>query len=174
MSQSYENCQNGSKFCLPLAGTSLYMSPEVLKKMEIDIEDCNKIDMFSLGTLLYNLAFGQFPFNLEFSDRKNFKGILEKINQKNLSFPNTKSYSNLFKNFLKGLLNKNLKNRFSIWEAMEDPWIRGAKLIFKEKEKMYDLEKFLINIVTDNIKLFNDYLKNYRLEYSTSFSSLGV
>jgi len=31
------------------------------------------------------------------------------------------------------LLNKNLKNRFSIWEAMEDPWIRGAKLIFKEK-----------------------------------------
>ena len=169
VSQSYENCKNGSKFCLPLAGTSLYMSPEVLSKMEIDVEDCNKIDMFSLGTLLYNLAFGQFPYNLEFSDRKNFKGILEKITQKNLCFPVTKSYSNLFKKFLKGLLNKDLKARFSINEAMEDPWIRGAKLIFKEKEKMYDLEKFLINIVTDNIKLFNDYLKNYRPENSTSF-----
>ena len=169
MDQSYENCQNGSKFNLPLAGTSLYMSPEVLKKMEIDIEDCNKIDMFSLGTLLYNLAFGQFPFNLEFSDRKNFKGILEKITQKNLSFPVTKSYSYLFKKFLQGLLNKNLKERLSINEAMENPWIRGAKLIFKEKEKMYDLEKFLISIVTDNIKLFNDYLKNYRNENSTSF-----
>jgi serine/threonine protein kinase len=169
VSQSYENSKNGSKFCLPLAGTSLYMSPEVLSKMEIDVEDCNKIDMFSLGTLLYNLAFGQFPYNLEFSDRKNFKGILEKITQKNLSFPVTKSYSSLFKKFLKGLLNKNLKERFSINEAMEDPWIRGAKLIFKEKEKMYDLEKFLINIVTDNIKLFNDYLKNYRQENSTSF-----
>ena len=169
VSQSYENCQNGSKFCLPLAGTSLYMSPEVLKKMEIDIEDCNKIDMFSLGTLLYNLAFGQFPFNLEFSDRKNFKGILEKITQKNLSFPVTKSYSYLFKKFLHGLLNKNLKERLSINEAMENPWIRGAKLIFKEKEKMYDLEKFLISIVTDNIKLFNDYLKNYRSENSTNF-----
>ena len=152
VSQSYENCQN-----------------EVLKKMEIDIEDCNKIDMFSLGTLLYNLAFGQFPFNLEFSDRKNFKGILEKITQKNLSFPVTKSYSYLFKKFLQGLLNKNLKERLSINEAMENPWIRGAKLIFKEKEKMYDLEKFLISIVTDNIKLFNDYLKNYRNENSTSF-----
>ena len=174
VSQSYENCKNGSKFNLPLAGTSLYMSPEVLNKMEIDVEDCNKIDMFSLGTLLYNLAFGQFPYNLEFSDRKNFKGILDKITQKNLSFPSTKGYSNLFKNFLKKLLEKNLKNRFSIWEAMEDPWIRGAKLIFKEKEKMYDLEKFLINIVTDNIKLFNDYLKNYRPKYSTSFSSSGV
>ena len=174
VSQSYENCKNGSKFCLPLAGTSLYMSPEVLSKMEIDVEDCNKVDMFSLGTLLYNLAFGQFPYNLEFSDKKNFKGILDKITQKNLSFPVGKNYSSLFKNFLRGLLNKNLKQRFSIAEAMEDPWIRGAKLIFQEKEKMYDLEKFLINIVTDNIKLFNDYLKNYRLEYSTSFSSLGV
>ena len=174
VSQSYENCKNGSKFCLPLAGTSLYMSPEVLSKMEIDVEDCNKVDMFSLGTLLYNLAFGQFPYNLEFSDKKNFKGILDKITQKNLSFPVGKNYSALFKNFLRGLLNKNLKQRFSIAEAMEDPWIRGAKLIFQEKEKMYDLEKFLINIVTDNIKLFNDYLKNYRLEYSTSFSSLGV
>ena len=151
VSQSYENSKNGSKFCLPLAGTSLYMSPEVLSKMEIDVEDCNKIDMFSLGTLLYNLAFGQFPYNLEFSDRKNFKGILEKITQKNLSFPVTKSYSSLFKKFLKGLLNKNLKERFSINEAMEDPWIRGAKLIFKEKEKMYDLEKFLINIVKENM-----------------------
>ena len=171
VSQSYENSKNGSKFFLPLAGTSLYMSPEVLSKMEIDVEDCNKIDMFSLGTLLYNLAFGQFPYNLEFSDRKNFKGILEKITQKNLSFPVTKSYSSLFKKFLKGLLNKNLKERFSINEAMEDPWIRGAKLIFKEKEKMYDLEKFLINIVTDNIKLFNDYLKNYKPKISTTFSS---
>ena len=81
----------------------------------------------------------------------------------------TKSYSYLFKKFLQGLLNKNLKERLSINEAMENPWIRGAKLIFKEKEKMYDLEKFLISIVTDNIKLFNDYLKNYRNENSTSF-----
>ena len=42
VSQSYENCKNGSKFCLPLAGTSLYMSPEVLGKMEIDVEDCHE------------------------------------------------------------------------------------------------------------------------------------
>ena len=122
-----------------------------------------------LSSLQIKQPSGQFPFNLEFSDRKNFKGILEKITQKNLSFPVTKSYSYLFKKFLQGLLNKNLKERLSINEAMENPWIRGAKLIFKEKEKMYDLEKFLISIVTDNIKLFNDYLKNYRNENSTSF-----
>jgi serine/threonine protein kinase len=169
VSQSYEFYKEGSKFTPPLAGTSLYMSPEVLEKQEIDVEDCNKIDMFSLGTLLYNSAFGQFPYQLEYSDRKNFKAIYNKIMQKNLIFPTMKSYSLLFKNFVKGLLNKNIKQRYSINDALEDPWIKGTKLIFKEKEKMYDLEKFLINIVTDNIKLFNDYLKNYRQENSTSF-----
>ena len=171
VSQSYESYKEGGKFNLPLAGTSLYMSPEVLGKCEIDVEDCNKIDMFSLGTLLYNCAFGQFPYQLEYSDRKNFKGIYDKIMSKILVFPNIKSYSFLFKNFLRNLLNNNIKKRYSIQDAMEDPWIKGTKLIFKEKEKMHDLEKFLISIVTDNIKCFNDYLKNYKPESSTSFSS---
>ena len=173
VSQSYEQYKEGEKYSLPLAGTSLYMSPEVLGKYEIDVEDCNKIDMFSLGILIYNAAFGQFPYQLEFSDRKNFKAIYDKIMQKNLTFPSIKSYSPLFKNFLRGLLNKNIKNRYSINDALEDPWIKGTKLIFKDKEKMYDLEKFLINIVTDNIKSFNDYIKNYKNEASTSFSSFN-
>lgn len=171
VSQSYEQYKDGDKFNLPLAGTSLYMSPEVLRKSTIDVEDCNKIDMFSLGILLYNSAFGQFPYQLEYSDRKNFKGIYDKIMQKNLVFPAFKSYSLLFKNFLRGLLNRNIKNRYSINDALEDPWMKGTKLIFKDKEKMYDLERFLINIVTDNIKSFNDYLRNYKAEVSTSFSS---
>ena len=171
VSQSYEQYKDGDKFTLPLAGTSLYMSPEVLRKSTIDVEDCNKIDMFSLGILLYNSAFGQFPYQLEYSDRKNFKGIYDKIMQKNLVFPAFKSYSLLFKNFLRGLLNRNIKNRYSINDALEDPWMKGTKLIFKDKEKMYDLERFLINIVTDNIKSFNDYLRNYKAEVSTSFSS---
>lgn len=171
VSQSYEQYKDGDKFTLPLAGTSLYMSPEVLRKSTIDVEDCNKIDMFSLGILLYNSAFGQFPYQLEYSDRKNFKGIYDKIMQKNLVFPAFKSYSLLFKNFLRGLLNRNIKNRYSINDALEDPWMKGTKLIIKDKEKMYDLERFLINIVTDNIKSFNDYLRNYKAEVSTSFSS---
>ena len=171
VSQSYEKYKEGMKFPLPLAGTSLYMAPEVLGKYEVDVEDINKIDIFSLGTLLYNLAFGQFPYQLEISDRKNFKGIYEKIMHKDLVFPNLKSYSLLFKNFVKNLLNKNIKNRYSINDALEDPWMKGTKIIFKEKEKINDLEKFLISIVTDNIKLFNDFLKNYGHESATTLSS---
>jgi serine/threonine protein kinase len=171
VSQSYENCKEGEKFQLPLAGTSLYMAPEVLGKYEIDMEDINKIDMFSLGILLYNMAFGQFPFQLEYSDRKNFTVIYDKIMQKDLVFPDSRNFSLLFRNFVKNLLNKNIKQRYNINFAMEDPWMKGTKLIFKEKEKINDLEKFLISIVTDNIKLFNDYLKNYAHESNTTFSS---
>ena len=168
ISQSYENLQSGDKFRLPLMGTSLYMSPEVLCLMEIDVDELNKTDMFSLGVVLYNLAFKSFPYEWDLSDRKNFIQILQKLIKNELSVPNDTNYSNLFKNFVKGLLSKDIKCRLSISEALDDPWIRAARLIFKEKEKIYDLEKFLINMFTNNIKPFNDYIKNYRPEYSTT------
>ena len=171
VSQSYANYKDGTRITLPLAGTSLYMAPEVLNKIEIDVEECNKIDIFSLGILLYDLAFGLFPFQLEYSDKKNFKDIYNKIMTKNLIFPKSRGYSNLFKNFISGLLNKNIKQRLSINEAFEDPWIKGAKLIYEEKEKIGELEKFLIMIVTDNLRCFNDYVRNYKTDTISMTSS---
>ena len=160
VSYSYEKYKEGDKIILPFSGTSLYMSPEVLSKTQIDYEDCSKIDMFSLGIVLYNLAFELFPYELDYSIKKNFKLIFEKIRNTKLKIPERKNYSFLFKKFLGGLLDKNIKNRLSIYEAMEDPWIKGAKLINEEKEKINDKEKFLINMITDNVRSFNEYLKN--------------
>ena len=57
-------------------------------------------------------------------------------------------------------MEKNIKNRMSVYEALEDPWIKAADLLIKEKEKLNDMEKFLINMITDNVRSFNDYLKN--------------
>lgn len=172
VSQSYEDCKEGEKISFPVAGTSLYMSPEILGKVEIAPEDCNKIDMFSLGVVLYNMAFGNFPYELDLNDKKNFRGIYEKLTTKNLNFPTgNKYYSNLFRNFISGLLNKNIKHRMGIYDALEDPWIKGADIILKEKDKINDLEKFLINIVTDNIKQFNEYLKNYKPELASTLST---
>jgi len=160
VSYSYEKYKEGDKIILPFSGTSLYMSPEVLSKTQIDYEDSSKIDMFSLGIVLYNLAFELFPYELDYSIKKNFKLIFEKIRNTKLKIPERKNYSFLFKKFLGGLLDKNIKNRLSIYEAMEDPWIKGAKLINEEKEKINDKEKFLINMITDNVRSFNEYLKN--------------
>ena len=102
------------------------------------------------------------------SDRKNFISILKKLLKNELSIPNDSNYSNLFKNFIKGLLDKDIKCRLSICQALNDPWISAARLILKGREKIYDLDKFLINMFTNNIQPFNDYIKNYRFDYSTS------
>ena len=163
VSLSYEKVQSHEKIKLPLSGTNPFMSPEVLSKAQIDIEDASKIDMFSLGVMLYNLSIGDFPYNLNINLKKNFDEILEKIKNNDLEFPENKiksrRYSNLFIKFLKNLLDKNIKSRISVFEAIDDPWIKGAELIFEEKEKIGDNPKFLLKMSCDNIRSFNEYLK---------------
>ena len=159
VSFSYEKYKENDKINLPLSGTSLFMSPEVLLKAQIDYEDCSKIYMFSLGVVLYNLAFEKFPYDLDYTYKRNFGLILDKIQKQNLKIPEIKNFSYLFKKFLRNLLEKNIKNRMSVYEALEDPWIKAADLLIKEKEKINDIGKFLIYMITDNVRSFNEYLK---------------
>ena len=64
----------------------------------------------------------------------------------------------MFKNFLIKLLEPNINNRISIYEAFEDSWIKGAEILFEEKENINDSEIFLINLITDNVRNFNEYI----------------
>ena len=157
VSLSYAN--NKDKIRLPLAGTSLYMSPEVLRKEEIDVKNAEKIDLYSLGGLLYNFAFTEYPYGLKFADKKEFNTLKNKIEKNALILPKSERFSPLFRNFLSNLLAKDINKRYNLAEAFSDPWIKGAELIFEEKEKIVDLEKFIISLYTDNILSFNDYLK---------------
>jgi serine/threonine protein kinase len=86
---------------------------------------------------------------------------LKEIKNNKLSFPETEIYSKLFLKFINKLLEKDIKNRFNIYDALNDPWIRGAELLFKEKEKIDDTEIFLINIITDNFRCFNEYINSF-------------
>ena len=171
VSLSYEKTKNSEKIKLPLTGTNPFMSPEVLNKEQIDIEDASKIDMFSLGIMLYHLAFEEFPYDLNINVKKNFRQAYEKIKYKNLEFPKNKSksgkYSNLFIKFLKNLLDNNIKNRISVFDALDEPWIKATNLIYQEKEKS-DIQKFLMNITTDNIRTFNVYINGNNSEASIS------
>ena len=65
--------------CNDIVGTMLYMAPEILKNEEYDY----KVDLWSLGVMIYILYFGMFPF------RGETEAALLRIFEKNLIIKKT-------------------------------------------------------------------------------------
>ena len=151
--------KNKQQIKLPLIGTCYYMSPEVLKKETISVIDASKIDVYSIGVLLYLLAFCDYPYQLKDVDNKDYTQILKNIEENNLEFPNENEYSKAFLNLLKNCLNKNIKERFNIYQLVNHPWTKGYQIILNEKEKLYNAGKFVIDLMVDNMVNFNAYIK---------------
>ena len=145
---------------LPMVGTCYYMSPEVLSKKRILVSEASKIDIYSLGVLLYLLAFYDYPYKLNDVNSKDYSQIAKNIDKYDLEFPEDTGHSKIFINFLKKCLNKDIKKRYNIYQAMKDPWLQGYQIILNEKEKLYNAGKFLIDLMVDNLITFNEYIKN--------------
>ena len=152
ISIDYRNIKNTIK--LPSHGTPYYMAPEVINSEIIDVNDLDKVDIFSLGVMLYNFAFYSYPYELNNEEDEN---IEEKIN--NILEKNKLNYSKYFIGFLKKLLEKDINKRINIREAMEDYWINGAKILLEEKEKINNANIFLSYLMFDYFHSFNDYIK---------------
>lgn len=144
---------------LPMVGTCYYMSPEVLKRKTIHINEASKIDIYSFGVLLYLLAFNDYPFELDTVDHEDYEAIHNNIIQKDIVFPKDTGHSEMFKNFVKKCLEKDIQKRYNIYQAMNDPWMKGYQLILNEKENLYNAGKFMIELLVDNIRPFNEYIK---------------
>ena len=157
ISINYKDKKPNDTIKLPFCGTRFYMCSQVINSNEIKYKDLNKVDAYSLGILLHKMAFGYYPFNLKYEDEDNYKVINQKINS-DYEIKNNSYFSSYFIDFISKLLQKDINKRMSIYEAMEHPWIKGAQLIMDEKENIYNSNMFVINLLTDNIKNFNDYL----------------
>ena len=150
-----------NKIQLPFRGTNFYIAPEVINMETIEIKDLNKIDLYSLGVLIYNLAFGYYPYDLKNEDSKDYNKIYEKIRTNELDLDNDNDkgyYSKYFIDFLRKLLEKDINKRINIYEALNHYWVKGAEILFDEKEKIYNATSFLSYLITDNFKNFNDYI----------------
>ena len=148
------------KIKLPLRGTNFYIAPEVIKSQEIETKNLNKIDIYSFGVILYNLAFGVYPYGLVYEDVGNYDKIYDKIKNENLEFNNEYyNFSPYFIDFLKKILEKDINKRININEALGHYWIKGADILNDEKEKTFNAGSFLINLITDHIMKFDEYIK---------------
>ena len=126
---------------------------------KIETKYGGKIDVYSLGVTLYHLAFGLYPYGLNDIDDDDYDKIIETISKnKTLEFPKDITTSNMLKDFLMNLLEKDYKKRYSIKDALDDPWMKGWQIIEEEKENVGMLEIFDKELRTNGIPKFNQYI----------------
>ena len=124
-------------------GTPLYMAPELLKQYPYN----KKADLWSLGVILYELYVGQVPFYAN-----NLYTLIHKITKDEIRYPD--SMSSEFKDFLKGLLVKNPKDRWDWPKILQHPFLKGNEAQRKEeKEREENYHKWILRIKND--KIFN-------------------
>ena len=144
---------------LKRTGTPYFMGPEILGEETIEKGEASKIDIYSFGVLIYLLAYCDYPYELAKVNDKDYSQILKNIQEKELTFPKN-NHSEKFHNFLTKCLQKDIRERYNIYEAMRDPWIQAHKYILDEKEKLNNGCKFLMNMMTNNIFEFNKFINS--------------
>ena len=99
---------------------------------------------------------GKYPYDIKYED--DYDIINEKLKKNKLEINNENHYSQLFIDFIEKLLKKDINERISLYEAMNHQWIKGGEILYNEKEKIFNIYSFTTQLITDNIKEFNDYI----------------
>lgn len=104
-------------------GTAEYIAPEILKKESHN----HKVDLYSLGIMLYRIVYGKFPFSSE-SDLDIYKEQIER----EFEFPES-NYSPVFIDVIKKLVEKDPVNRYeNTLQTLTDLDIEIGKDVVKD------------------------------------------
>jgi len=110
--------------CSSLIGTDEYVAPEVLNESTKYNE---KVDMWSLGVLMYILLVGYFPFDYDHNTQSK-KVLYTKIREGEVIYSHGwEEVSDGAKRLIKKLLRVSPSKRASAEEVMEDEWITNSK-----------------------------------------------
>ena len=120
-------------FLNSIKGTPLYMAPELVQEQRYD----EKIDVWSLGIILYELYYGQPPF---FTN--SIYKLIQMIVNDPIQWPGP--ISDNFKGFLLKMLQKDPNERVSCEELLSHPFIADVKLedfddhVYQFKSKQFE------------------------------------
>ena len=130
-------------------GTPLYMSPEM-----IDGNGTYVSDIWSVGVIVYQMLTGKLPFQGD--DKDNNELLYQNIKKEkyNLENLNEIDCSQDIKDFIEKALQKDIKLRMNVEEALNHPWIKK----FRETS----LDPSLLN--EDTIQLFINFSKKPALQ----------
>ncbi len=103
-----------------MCGTLDFLAPELCQKKEYDLT----VDLWSLGVLMYEMLYGQPPFEVKASTMKESKEqTMDRIVVVDLQFPAEPQISNSAKNLIKALLKKDPARRLPLSRVLCHPWI---------------------------------------------------
>lgn len=103
------------------AGSLKYMSPELLSGKVKMVHPSQ--DVWAMGCILYGMLFGDLPFK-----GKNNKEIIVSVVNGGVNIPTNIKISPEAKDLLLCLLKTDPKDRITMNEILDHPWITGQKL----------------------------------------------
>ena len=138
-------------------GSQMYSAPEI-RRYYISGYDGIKSDIFSLGVLLFVITVGRFPFSsCDYSDKK-YRFIMDKKYEQYWANFAEYNLSKEFKDLINHLICYEPKERFSIDEILNHPWITT---IYENKNKKKEKNIFIDDKdedVLNELKKRRDYI----------------
>lgn len=151
----------GTHVLTSIKGTPLYMAPELIRGESYD----HKVDIWSLGCIMYQLLVGVPPFNTD-SLVTLIRLICDEQKEQSLQWPTFVSEPCI--TFLKGLLQKDADERFDWEDILNHDFVKGHILVCDDSTNMPLTRVMSENTLQAKEKQRKDHLNNKSLKVKKS------
>jgi len=161
-------------------GTPIYAAPEIVSGTPYDGK---KVDVWSLGVVLYAILCGRFPFTVNKpteTDAEFYRLLFDKIQNKKLRFSHKVALSAEVKDLLSRMLDKNPITRLTMKQVLTHPWVQNRPLCIQAvadketKKRVSSLRSVLLHspLCTKNHSFDNEQQSKHKHQLRLSASGI--